>query len=339
MAGFALGAPASQIPRLYATLKVLNNTIVDAKINSQFTLLALPLLGAALPLVILFSSVAARAAVIGVSADEVISIEGVDDDFHTGDLYYAVDTEGIRRGIIELTSVSAPDAKAKLIKGEVLPGETLVLRPRQASTSHHFSETLPRKNVPAAADAPKLFAKEKHWHWGLGVDTFTLIGNFAGSSSVARQIGVAASINRSFRTSRHFTLDFGLMYYGAGASINQTGVSGGITLQYIGITSYANYAFFDDDDYQIRVKGGIMASGLITSKESVNTSIASTSQASIVNQRTDLSILGGLEYMTTPGGWWVDVLIDYGLVNIANAGSSSSVVNNQGFMLMAGGSF
>ncbi len=265
-----------------------------------------------------------------------VSIEDPARELLVGELYYAVDENGRQTALIAITDAMTQPAAASLIKGTVTPGEAILLR-----TPSKLRKAFAKEDSTTQAE------QGKNWRFGLGVSFFTLsgIGSIDGNSvSPGLNIMLAARIEYEFKPSLRSRLALGLQYYQGGISSGSSssaasGISESLTLNYLGLPLTYKYVFYRGTDTNWLVKGGPMISQLLSSQYQIGNDQVSLNKSNVITANRDFMLTAGIEFMTLPSAIWVDVTVDYGLVNVGGPATDSTTMYNFGAILMAGKGF
>jgi len=275
------------------------------------------------------ASLAIQAATVGSVDGANISVQSSGETFNLNDLYFTVSADGARHSVIKIVRVDGSDVEATVIKGHPSTGEVLALRPRKKVSPGAGKPDSPQA-ISTKAAPPNL------WRWGAGLSYFTLAMPSTSGATAGYNLGFSLLLVRNFEWDRNISFDTGLRYYRAGASFSGSGFSGNVTLDYLAALGAANYVVLESPIGKLRVKGGLDLSYLLGSSENFNFGTASVSSTNPVSAKTDLLLLGGVDYIFKEGGWWVEATYNYGLLNVSG---TSINVTNQGLIVLGGGSF
>jgi hypothetical protein len=294
-----------------------------------------PLLKSIFILIFTLASFRAAAAIVAEEVDGSVILEDVDSSINPGDLYYTVDSLNVRRGVVQILSVEPPVGKAKLLIGETTAGFNLSFRSKASQNQRRFTKSRVIKRPDGTNAVEEAYDPSKKIRIGGGITYFNFRGNFAGSSPSYVQ-GYALGIYYGFWTSRAVSIEPGLLYYQTGGAFNSN-YSYSTKLNYISIPVLLKFAPKSSDADELRILTGVSISYLAGSSSTFNYLGTTTAKSDITDSKLDSLFIIGTEYITQPGGWWVDFTFNVGLVNIAGS-QSGGAVYNQGFMLTAGGS-
>lgn len=296
--------------------------------------------------VLWFSSSDALAA--GSVADvfgDTATLQGLEPNAAVGDFFYAVNAEGKRKAILQITSIEGETAHAKAIAGKAAVGHGLEKRIAKPGQK-------PLTRAGAKPDAPILPARaessgEKRVRAGGGVSYFNMNGlPLATASSLGAAVGGWYLIPLSKPALGSSALEAGVVFFQGGSEYSQTFVVGTtrtkidwtVTLNYLAFPVAVKWDAHKSDSFAWLLKAGAVPAYLAGSsvKSSGGTAGAQASVSGSVSSNLDFSLLLGAELAFRPGGWWVELDYQYGLLS-QTIGSAS--FTNSGFLLMAGGSF